>query len=60
VSVESKTFDFLSALTGVVVLTYLGAWVYALVTGKAEIAAFVKDVGPTATLLIGYWARGVS
>jgi len=58
-TIESKAFDFLSALTAVVVMTYLGVWVYAIVTGKAELSAFFKDVGPTATLLIGYWARGV-
>ena len=28
-----KTFDFLSILTGVVVLFYLGAWAFALATG---------------------------
>jgi len=56
---DKKTFDFLSALTGVVVVVYLGAWIYALVSGKAAIGDFVKDVGPITAMLIGYWARGV-
>lgn len=55
---ESKQFGFLSILTGIVVLFYLIAWGYALVAGKAEFATFVRDVGPTVTLLLGYWARG--
>lgn len=54
----NKTFDFLSALTGVVVITYLGVWIYGLVSGQAEFASFSKEVGPIAALLIGYWARG--
>lgn len=58
-SLDGKQFNFLSILTGVVVLAYLTAWGYALVSGKSDITAFVRDVGPTVTLLIGYWARGV-
>lgn len=57
--IDKKTFDFLSALTGVVVVVYLGAWLYAIVTNKALITDFVKDVGPITAMLVGYWARGV-
>lgn len=55
-----KTFDFLSILTGVVVLFYLGAWAFALATGQASFEAFSKELGPVVALLVGFWVRGAA
>lgn len=53
-----KTFDFLSALTGVVVLFYLASWGYALYAEQATFSDFTKEFGPIVALLVGYWVRG--
>ena len=55
---EAKQFDFLSALTGVVVLVFLGAAVYALVEMKISFEVFAAAVGSPASALIGFWVRG--
>ena len=55
---DERTFDFLSILTGVAVLSFFGTAIWALVTTAITWQDFLAAVGtPTATLL-GYWVRG--
>lgn len=54
-----KTFDFLSALTAVVVLLYVGVSVWAFATSAVTWEQFSGVVGPIAGLLLGYFVRGV-
>lgn len=55
---DKKTFDFVSILTGVVVLVYLGTGVYALATKMITWEVFAGAFGSPATMLLGYWVRG--
>ena len=57
-SIESRQFDFLSAMTAVVVLVYMGAAVYALVSGKVNFEMFSAAIGGPAATLLGFWVRG--
>lgn len=57
-TLDSKTFDFVSALTGVFALVYLIGAVYALVTGKITYDRFLEVVGTPALPLVAWWARG--
>ena len=56
----AKTFDFLSALTAVVVLLYVGASGYAFISGRITFQEFSTAVGPMSGMLIGYWIKGIS
>ena len=53
-----REFNFLAALTGIVVLMYVGASIYALAQRGLTWADFSGAIGPIAGLLIGYWVRG--
>lgn len=55
---DSKSFGFLSWLTGIVVLLYIGAAIVALAKGTIAWQEFSGAVGPMAGLLLGYWVRG--
>lgn len=55
---ETRQFDFVSALTGVVVLVFLGASVYALAAGMITFEVFAAAVGSPASALIGFWVGG--
>lgn len=55
---QGRTFDFLSVLTGVVVLLYVGASIRALAHGSSTWQDFSGAVGPLAGMLLGYWVRG--
>lgn len=55
---QAKTFNFLSVLTGIVVLVYLATGVYALVSGMINWEVFAGAFGSPATMLLGYWVRG--
>ncbi|MDO9007214.1 MAG: hypothetical protein Q8K57_13480 [Thiobacillus sp.] len=57
-TLEARTFDFVSGLTGLFALVYLGGSVYALVTGKITYDRFLDVVGTPALPLIAWWARG--
>lgn len=50
-----RQFDFLSVLTGVVVLVYLAASVYALVVQKISFETFSAAVGAPVMALLGFW-----
>ena len=58
VKLEKKMFDFLSVLTAIVVLVYLGTGVYSLIEGKITWEVFAGAFGSPATMLLGYWVRG--
>lgn len=54
-TINGRQFDFLSILTGVVVVAYLGAAVYALVAQKISFEAFAAAVGAPVSTLLGFW-----
>ena len=53
-----REFNFLALLTGLVVLMYVGASIYALAQRGLTWDDFSGAIGPIAGLLIGYWVRG--
>lgn len=53
-----SNLKFLSWLTGLVVLLYIGTAIYAFGRGTATWQDFSGAVGPMAGLLLGYWVRG--
>lgn len=57
-TIESKQFNFLSILTALVVLGYVGASIYAFTTSAATWQEFSGAVGPIAGTFMGYWLRG--
>ncbi len=57
-SLEIKSFNFLSALTAIVVLMYIGTSIYAYSQSGISWEEFSGAVGPLAGLLLGYWVRG--
>lgn len=54
-SLESKQFNFMLAMTAVVVLVLLGAAVFSLVTGIITWKEFAAATVPMATGFGGYW-----
>ena len=54
----TRQFNFLAAMTGLVVLGYVGTSMYAFVRSGLSWADFSGTVGPMAGLLLGYWVRG--
>lgn len=56
--IDIRQFNFLSALTAIVVLLYIAPSVYAYVSGDISYKEFSGAVGPMAGLLLGYWVRG--
>lgn len=54
----NKQFNFLSILTAIVVLGYLGASIYAFIANAATWQEFSGAVGPIAGALLGYWLGG--
>jgi hypothetical protein len=57
-NIDLKTFDFLSILTALVVLLYVGASIYAFAQGQSTWQDFSGAVGPMAGMLLGYWVKG--
>lgn len=55
---KDRIFDFLSILTALVVLTYLGTGVWAITSNTIEWDVFAGAFGGPATMLLGYWVRG--
>ena len=53
-----KTFNFLSWLTALVVLGYVGISAYAFTKASVTWQDFSGAVGPLAGALLGYWLRG--
>ena len=53
-----REIKFLSWLTGLVVLLYIGTAMYAFVRNGLPWQDFSGAVGPMAGLLLGYWVRG--
>ena len=53
-----KTFNFLSWLTALVVLGYVGISAYAFTEASVTWQDFSGAVGPLAGALLGYWLRG--
>lgn len=49
---------FLSWLTGLVVLLYIGTAIFAFCKAMSTWQDFSGAVGPMAGLLLGYWVRG--
>lgn len=56
--IEQRTFDFLSILTLLVVLLYVGLHAWGLIAGRLTFADLTANIGPMAGLLLGYWVRG--
>lgn len=56
--ISKKQFNFLSALTAIVVLAFVGACIYALSQEKADFTQFAAAVGAPVGMLLGYWVRG--
>ena len=56
--VAKREFNFLAALTAIVVLVYIGASSVALIRAVVTWQEFSGAVGPLAGLLLGYWVRG--
>lgn len=57
-SIDTKTFNFLSILTALVVIGYVGASIYAFASSAATWQQFSGAIGPIAGTLTGYWLRG--
>lgn len=57
-TLEVKTFNYLAWLTGIAVVVFLAAAVYALVTGLITFTEFANYVGPPVSALVGWAARG--
>lgn len=57
-TIETRRFNFLSGLTGIVVLLYVIASGIALWQQQATWSEFSGAVGPVAGALMGYWLRG--
>lgn len=55
---ERTEFNFLSILTALVVLAYVGVSAYSLFAGGASWQDFSGAVGPLAGMLLGYWVKG--
>ena len=55
---DGKTFDFMSALTAVVVIAYIGPTAWGYLTGSITWEQFSSTVGDPALLLLGFWVRG--
>lgn len=53
-----KEFRFLSWLTAIVVIGYVGISGYAFIRDEVSWQDFSGAVGPIAGLLLGYWVRG--
>ena len=54
-TIEMKTFDFLSIMTGIMVLTFLGAATYSLIAAKITWAIYSAAIGSPTLALIAYW-----
>jgi hypothetical protein len=59
-SIETKQFNFVSVLTALVVLGYVGVSGYAFASGTATWQEFSGAVGPLSGALLGYWLRGAN
>lgn len=59
-SIERNEFNFLSILTGLVVLGYVGVSAYVLINHATTWQDFSGAVGPIAGMLLGYWVKGKS
>ena len=57
-TLDAKQFNFLSILTALVVVGYLGVSIYAFVQAKVTWQEFSSAIGPVAGALMGYWLRG--
>lgn len=57
-TLDAKQFNFVSVLTGIFTLVYLGGAIFALVTSAITFDRFLTVVGTPALPLFGYWARG--
>lgn len=57
---DEKTFDFLSIMTGVVMVTYLGGATWALATKAISAQDYLTAIGSPALTLLGYWVRGAN
>lgn len=55
---SDKKSNFLAWLTGIVVLLYIGASMFALYRSQIDWQQFSCVVGPIAGLLLGYLVRG--
>lgn len=55
---NKREFNFLAALTAVVVIGYVVASSIALIRSVITWQEFSAAVGPMACLLAGYWVRG--
>lgn len=55
---ERSEFNFLSILTALVVLVYVGVSAFAMLQGSTTWPDFSGAVGPVAGLLLGYWVKG--
>lgn len=56
-TIVAKQFNFLSIMTAIVVLGYLGASIYAFSVKIATWQEFSSAIGPLAGALLGYWLR---
>jgi len=57
-NLDIKQFNFLSILTAIVVMSYVGVAVFAFFEGTLTWSEFTGAVGTQSGLLLGYWLRG--
>jgi hypothetical protein len=57
-AIETKQFNFLAVLTGIVVLGYVGVSAAAFLRSVTTWQDFSGAAGPIAGTLLGYWLRG--
>lgn len=55
--IEQRRFNFLAIMTLLVVVIYVAASAVALYQGAIGFQQFKDDIGPSVTMLLGYWLR---
>lgn len=58
--IEQRKFNFLAIMTLLVVVIYVAASAIALYHGAIGFQQFKDDIGPSVTMLLGYWLRDAS
>ena len=55
---DKKTFDLLSAITGVLVIAYVGSAIFGLAENKITWETFYGVIGTPTLTMLGFWIRG--
>lgn len=56
-NIDQRRFNFLAIMTLLVVVLYVAASAVALYQGAIGFQQFKDDIGPSVTMLLGYWLR---